>query len=340
MPLRNQLKQQKIICTSLFVPVKNNAYNRENKIDMNIIKFVSDFPDELSCKQHFKLLREREGIVCKQYGGMRHCWLKGKFQWQCANCDFRTTLRSGTMMEHSNLPIRKWYLAMAFMSFSKKGISATELQRQLNHKRYEPIWRMMHKIRAAMGQRDSNYQLEGMIEFDEGYFVTETNTQKKGKLKRGRGSQKNEIVSVMAESTPLEDIATGETSKHVRYFKMKVINNHSSESINQVVKDSFNEADIVFSDMSTSYVDIADYVEVHVTEKSSKETTTSTLKWVHIAISNAKRTLLGIYHKIKGKYLQLYLDEFCYKLNRRYFGGAMFDRLTIAVLKGDWHEKG
>ncbi|HIP36061.1 MAG TPA: IS1595 family transposase, partial [Crocinitomix sp.] len=41
--------------------------------------------------------------------------------------------------------------------------------------------------------------------------------------------------------------------------------------------------------------------------------------WVHIAISNAKRTLLGIYHKIKGKYLQLYLDEFCYKLNRRYF---------------------
>jgi hypothetical protein len=72
---------------------------------MNIIKFVSDFPDELSCKQHFKLLREREGIVCKQCGGMRHYWLKGKFQWQCANCDFRTTLRSGTMMEHSNLPI-------------------------------------------------------------------------------------------------------------------------------------------------------------------------------------------------------------------------------------------
>jgi hypothetical protein len=114
---------------------------------------------------------------------------------------------------------------------------------------------------------------------------------------------------------------------------MKVISDYSSESINQVVKDSFNEADIVFSDMVTSYVDIADYVEVHVTEKSSKETTTRTLKWVHIAISNAKRTLLRIYHKIKGKYLQFYLDEFCYKLNRRYFGGAMFDRLTVDVAK-------
>ncbi len=47
-------------------------------------------------------------------------------------------------------------------------------------------------------------------------------------------------------------------------------------------------------------------------EKSTK----TTLKWVHIIIANAKRTLLGIYHKIKGKYLQLYLDEFTYKLNR------------------------
>jgi transposase-like protein len=173
----------KIICSSLFVPVKNNTYNRENKIDMNIIKFVTDFPDELSCKEHFRLLREQQGITCKQCGGTHQYWLKGKFQWQCADCNFRTTIRSGTMMEHSNLPIRKWYLAMAFMSFSKKGISATELQRQLNHKRYEPIWRMMHKIRAAMGQRDSKYQLEGMIEFDEGYFATEINTKKKEKIK-------------------------------------------------------------------------------------------------------------------------------------------------------------
>ena len=67
--------------------------------------------------------------------------------------------------------------------------------------------------------------------------------------------------------------------------------------------------------------------------KSTKETTKTTLKWVHIAISNAKRTLLGMYHKIKGKYLQLYLDEFCYKLNRRYFGNNLFDKLTLALAK-------
>ena len=62
--------------------------------------------------------------------------------------------------------------------------------------------------------------------------------------------------------------------------------------------------------------------------------TKETLRCVHIAISNAKRNLLGNYHKIKGKYLQLYLDEFVYKLNRRYFKDRIFDRLVIANITG------
>ncbi len=74
---------------------------------------------------------------------------------------------------------------------------------------------------------------------------------------------------------------------------------------------------------------------MHVTEKSSEqESTEETLKWVHIAISNAKRNLLGNYHKIKGKYLQLYLDEFVYKLNRRYFEDRLFERVVIANITG------
>ena len=71
-------------------------------------------------------------------------------------------------------------------------------------------------------------------------------------------------------------------------------------------------------------------------EKSTKKTTNETLKWVHIAISNAKRNLLGVYHKVKGKYLQLYLDEFCYISNRRYFGERLFDRMVIAVANNYW----
>lgn len=212
----------------------------------------------------------------------------------------------------------------------KKGFSTNELQKQLGLKRYEPVWAMVHKLRRAMGNRDARYTLEGMIELDEGYFSVASKEIERGKGTRGRGAEGKQNVAVMAESTPLEDIETGKKEKHVRYFKARVLDSHQSEGINGVVRDCMEDDAIVFSDKSTSYVDISDLVELHVTEKSDAKTTKETLKWVHIAISNAKRTLLGNYHKIKRKYLQLYLNEFIYKLNRRYFGDKLFDRLVIA----------
>lgn len=190
------------------LPVKIKYYLKGKYFDVSIIKFIEEFPDEHSCKEHFRRVREQEAIICKRCVCTKHYWLKPKYQWQCSQCEFRTTLRSGTMMESSNLPFRKWYLAMAFMSFTKKGGPATELQKQLGHKCYEPIWRMMHKIRKAMINRDNLYQLEGMLEFDEGYFTTDTSKKDKQNLKRGGGSQRQENVAVMAESIPLEDIDT------------------------------------------------------------------------------------------------------------------------------------
>ena len=133
----------------------------------------------------------------------------------------------------------------------------------------------------------------------------------------------------MAESFPLEN-NKGEPSRFCGYIKMKVISSGKSNCIDGVIQQNIDGQSIVFSDRSTSYVNISNYVEAHLTEKSSEQTTNTSLKWVHIAISNAKRTFLGIYHKISGKHLQNYLNEFVYKLNRRYFD-SIFKRLVIAV---------
>ena len=56
------------------------------------------------------------------------------------------------------------------------------------------------------------------------------------------------------------------------------------------------------------------------------------LPWVHIAISNAKTQLADLHHGIKLEFLQEYLNEFCYKFNRRYFGDGLSDRLIVAAL--------
>jgi hypothetical protein len=72
-------------------------------------------------------------------------------------------------------------------------------------------------------------------------------------------------------------------------------------------------------------------VEKHEIENSKDTFSTKSLRWVHVGVSNLKRTLLGIYHSIDDLFLQNYLDEFCYKLNRRYFGEKLFDRAFIAI---------
>lgn len=300
---------------------------------MNIFSFSANFDSEEACISHFKSQRDKLGVVCK-CGHTEHYWIKSRLSYECKKCRKRMTLKSGTIMQDSNLSFMIWYKTMFLLSATKKGFSSKEIQKQLGLKRYEPVWAMVHKLRRAMGNRDDRYTLEGMIEMDEGYFTVSSSEIEQSKGIRGRGAAGKQNVAIMAESTPLEDIDSGKKERQPRYFKAKVLSSHDSKEINQTIENSIDEKSIVFTDKSTSYVDIADFVELHITEKSNKETTKETLKWVHITISNAKRNLLGNYHKIKGKYLQLYLNEFVYKLNRRYFGDKLFDRLVIANITG------
>ena len=134
---------------------------------MRLSEFYKKFPDEQSCRQGFRAIREKEGVICKKCGGTDHYWKSDKECFECKSCGFRTSLRSGTVMENSNLPFKYWLTAIAFISTTKKSISALELQRELGHKRYEPIWFMLHKIRTVLGKRDSLYELSNYIELDE-----------------------------------------------------------------------------------------------------------------------------------------------------------------------------
>lgn len=302
---------------------------------MNIFNFSAEFSSEEACRRHFKEQRDKIGVACKNCSHTEHYWIKSQWSYECKKCRSRTSLRSGTIMQSSNLSFLTWYKTMFLLTATKKGFSSKEIQRQLGLKRYEPVWAMVHKLRKAMGKRDDRYTLEGMIEMDEGYFTIEASENEHKTQKSGRGSKTKSNVMVMAESTILEDPDTGNVERQCRYFKAKVLEDHKADGADETLESAIaKEQTIVFTDQSTSYVNIADYVEIHISEKSSEKTTKETLKWVHRAISNAKRNFVGNYHKIKRKYLQLYLNEFVYKLNRRYFGEKIFDRLVIANITG------
>ena len=301
---------------------------------MNLVKFTEQFPDEASCKAKIKAVRDKSGVVCAECGGRTHYWKKDKEMYQCKKCGFRTSLKSGTVMHKSKLPFQYWLLAFHLVTATKKGFSSKEMQRQLGHKRYQPIWHMMHKIRACMGKRDDSYVLCGCMELDEGFFSVEVPEEEKDKpRKRGRGSQSKAAVLVMIESEPDEEHPNKGKGRKVGYLKMKVIPNLQSKTITREVKEHISYESHLDTDDSTSYTDFSTVVaEHHPVKVENKKEVGNIFPWVHIAIANAKRWILNNCHDVKSEFLQFYLNEFCYKFNRRYFGERIFDRLLISAV--------
>ena len=306
---------------------------------MNLLDFIQTFPDEESCKLKFKQIREQEGVVCRKCGSKEHYWLSTIEHYKCKKCGTRTSLKSGTALENTKLPIRYWFVAMHLITSTKKTFSALEMQRQLGHKYYEPIWAMMHKLRIIMGKRDDNYYLTNNIELDEGFFEVAVDKDKEP-LKRGRGSQRQAKVLVMTSQEPVKkkkQKPKKKTSK-LRFIKMKVLDSLNSNSIEIQVEEHIHKRSTVNTDGFRSYSNLKNYVKRHLSNVVPPEEASKILPWVHTMIANAKRNLLGIHHMMTLEYIQNYLDEFCYKVNRRYFGEKIFDRLLIASVTIKWND--
>lgn len=258
-------------------------------------------------------------------------------------------MRSGTLLHGSQLPYSYWYFGMMMLTSTKKSFSALEIQRQLGHLYYEPIWYMLHKIRHAMGKRDNNYTLCNEVELDEGFFEIVPNKEDRdrivielkdneGKYKRGKGSQKQATVLVMAESKNVEpsDKYKHKPTKMVRYIKMQLLDDLCKETTNKKIEKAIDPKSSAITDGANNYNDLQDKLTDHTAVVIElKKDTSKILPWVHIAISNAKRLLLDVHHSIGNDYLQSYLDEFCYKFNRRYFD-SVFDRVVIASVSYKW----
>ena len=96
-----------------------------NMKELTLLNFSEVYPDEETC--------------------VKPCayWDKAHKSWICSRCGHETTLRSGTVMQGSNLPVRDWFATMFLLTATKRTISAREIQRQLGRKRYQPVWEMV-----------------------------------------------------------------------------------------------------------------------------------------------------------------------------------------------------
>jgi ISXO2-like transposase domain len=179
---------------------------------------------------------------------------------------------------------------------------------------------------------------------DEGFF-TQVKTGEKGEKieekepqKRGRGAQNKAKVLVMTSTEPVEMYHKHEKPSKLKFIKMTVLQDLKADMIEAQVTAMISPDATVKTDGFRSYSNLKSMVAMHNQQVVVPQEAGVVFPWVHTMISNAKRTFADIHHMMKTEYIQNYLDEFCYKVNRRYFQDKLFDRLLIACVSDTWYD--
>ena len=319
------------------------------KTNPSIIQFLRKFPSEKICRQKFKEHRDRIGVICPKCRCKHHYWLSGSVQmYQCKCCGYRQSLKANTVMHHSRLSFRYWFIAIWLIANTKNAFSAAEIQRQLGHRYYRPIFNMMHKIRSVMGQAEQNRILRGEVEIDECLITTKirpdltdkTWNNKSYKQKKPFSHTKTKCV-VMCESfshiQSKKEQQKYKISKKCGNLKMVVIDTFTADDISNAVVGSVDYESKVWSDATRTHRDFPDIFREYISGIIPKEDVCKILPFVHITIGNLKAQLRNIHHSVDNKYLQFYIDEFVWKFNHRYSTDIFGDVLDTSVaFKFDW----
>lgn len=122
------------------------------------------YQNELLSAEAFKRYRLSEGVACKKCGHHEHYWLAAKEQFQCKKCKFRTTLRSGTLLENSKLPVSYLFIAAHLLLKTQNKLTPEQLQHTTGHKYYEPLWYLLRKIKEDMNPFKQSLLLLNFIE--------------------------------------------------------------------------------------------------------------------------------------------------------------------------------
>ncbi|HTC46181.1 MAG TPA: IS1595 family transposase [Candidatus Aquilonibacter sp.] len=149
---------------------------------MNLLDIYKELNTEKKCLTFLEHMRWPDGVKCLACESLRitRITAKGKLNkktgkrspdrelYQCNDCRFQFTATTGTVYHDTHLPLCKWFLAIALITESKKGISANQLSRALGVQ-YRTAWYLAHRIRKAMIEANPP-KLTGIVEVDETYI--------------------------------------------------------------------------------------------------------------------------------------------------------------------------
>jgi transposase-like protein len=280
---------------------------------VNLVDVHTLFPTEEKCRELLVRLRWPEGPRCLRCKAPVVELETEKQLFYCKDCDYQFSVTAGTVFNDSHLPLFKWFAATLLLVEAKKGISACQIQRTLGIGGYKTAWYLCHRIRSAMIESQRT-MMDGVLEIDETYIG--------GKARRGLPrNDKQVVIGIRKRNGELRllhvDSATSETIR-------KVMAEHVSEDVEVILTD---ESQIY------PYAFTVNQKKLHKTICHSKEYVCGDVhtNTVESAFSLLKRGIIGTWHKVSAKHLPAYLEEMCFRFNRRKRPDLFLDTLRHMV---------
>jgi len=280
---------------------------------MGLLDFQKCFPTERECYEYLVRTRFANGFACPHCGSPNSGMIRTRALRQCKACRAQISVTAGTIFHRTRTPLLHWFWAIFLVAKDKRGHSALQLSKELSVS-YERAWLMMHKIRSAMSSRDARYSLDGVIEMDEAYF---------GAPDPGRRGRSTRRTKVLVALSLTED-------GKPRFVKVQTIRRLDGRCIWGFAQRHFAPGSVVRTDGLRAYRCLAKKGFRHKAIVAAGSNAENLLHWVHILISNVKAFITGTFHGLDAKHIQRYLDEFCYRFNRRGREDELFDRLLLA----------
>jgi len=222
-----------------------------------------------------------------------------RFLWRCRECSKHYTVRKGTIMEDSRIPLRHWCFAFWAACASKKGVSAMQIHRQTGVS-YKSALFLMHRIRWAMQRPGGGGKLFDRVEADEAWVGGKT---KGGKP--GRGTTRPVVLGAVQRGGDI---------------RARVVPDVTARTLSSALSEWIEPSATLYTDKWRSYGPVGKTFKAHYTvnhgagEYARGDVHTNTIEGFWALL---KRGLHGTFHAVSRKHLPRYVNEFAWRWNYR-----------------------
>ena len=300
------------------------APGKAHREGLTVVELMDMFPTEEAATEWFESIIWPDGRHCPKCGSVRTREAShAKMPYWCTDCRSYFSVKTGTAMQRSKIPLRKWAIAIYLCLTSLKSVSSMKLQRDIGVSQ-PTAWFMLHRIREAWAE-DDDTQMDGPVEVDETYFGGERKNMSLSKRKAMNKSHgpvgKTAVVGV-------KDRDSGEV-------RAEVVQRTDAATLKGFVREHVEPGSTVYTDDAAAYRGMPEFDHEAVNHSVSEyvrgmaHTNGIESYWAML-----KRAHGGTFHKISPKHLQRYVSEFAGKHNVRNSGTLAQMRDTVAGLVG------